>query len=86
MWVSPVNVVPVLLLEIKIKVHGYTFKGSNSVSFSFASLLNRGRILKEEFAVVGATLSFIPTALRKAKIVYKIVYNFGLSECKRVKR
>ena len=31
-------------------------------------------------------VEFKPTAFRKAKIVYKIVYNFGLSECNRVNR
>ena len=30
-----------------IKMYGYTFRGNNSVTFSFASLLNRGQLSKE---------------------------------------
>ena len=39
---------------ICIKVSEYTFRGSNSVIFTFASLLKRGLPLRKEFAPLGA--------------------------------
>ena len=52
-----------------------TFMRSNSATFILATLYNEDQLLNKIH-------SFNPIALRKAKIVY----NFGLSECNRVKR
>ena len=58
---------------IVVKVNEFAIRGSNSTIFIFASLLFK--------LAKWRSLSFNPFALRKAKIVY----NFGLSECNRVK-
>ena len=39
-------------------VNGYTFRGSNSTSLIFASLLNMGQLLKKEFAPSEQIFSF----------------------------
>ena len=64
------------LQNFHIKVNGYLFRGSNFVSF-VASLFR----VNSSFLCCPRSKFFNPIALRKAKIVY----NFGLYECNRVK-
>ena len=58
-------------------LNGYTFMGRNSAIFNFVSSLNRTQLLTPP----GANSFLNPIAIEKAKIVC----NFGLSECNRVK-
>ena len=61
----------------------YTFRGSNSVVFIFASFVSGVQFSKKRISLLLWELIFSlnPIALGKAKIVY----NFGLSECNRIK-
>ena len=66
---------------LNIKVIGYTFRESNSAIFIFCLPFQWGQLLKERICSMEHILYFNPIALRKAKIVF----NFDLSECNRVK-
>ena len=52
------SIIPTLLSILTcfkaFKVYGYTFRGSNSASFIFASLLNKGQLSKERICSSGS--------------------------------
>ena len=62
------------------KVNGYSLKGS-IILFLFLLPSSGESIIKKRKICPNSTLFFNPIALRKAKIVC----NFGLSECNKVK-
>ena len=45
----------------RLKMNGYTFRGSNSFIFIFASHLSIGKFLKKEFAPKEQILSLVST-------------------------